>query len=281
MANGMRTAASSNPDVVLDFAANNGEQFEFMMRHFGVFSPEGVLAAAVASKTGAKEADVEKLLAAAQNPAARFFEGGAYALKDQIDGITTLANMGAEVWKALAKTLDDNPMLIPESMVAPFKERIERGDYAGALGYAAPSAGEIAALAKAAIAGGKAVVKTIGDYRIEVDPNTLSSGGLGGVKVVRKSSDSVDAPYAPLEIRSQLEARYGAKNAFAGTDAAHIKMDRTTNIFEKLRITLTPVLTIPASRFETHHHFYFGRLFCSYNSGQTTIRLTMKLLVAS
>lgn len=128
----------TSPHRVLDLVAEHGADFATLAEVFGRTAQDRFVAAAVLSAAGAPEAEIDRALTATRGPIDRFVGGVADALGDTAEMIRALPSLRWADIQFVARQIYEDPSVLPETMVAPFRERISVGDYAGALGYGLP-----------------------------------------------------------------------------------------------------------------------------------------------
>lgn len=131
-------AIKANPQAFLNLLASRGGDFATLAQAFGRAAPENFGTAALLAAAGAPDAQVDGSLTATRNAIDRFVGGYATALVDAANSIRTLPDLRWADVALVARQIYDDPSLLPQAMVAPFRERIAVGDYAGALGYGLP-----------------------------------------------------------------------------------------------------------------------------------------------
>ena len=131
-------AIKEDPARFLAMLARHGGDFTTLSQAFGRAAPENFAVAALLAASGAPEAEVDSALTATRGLTDRLIGGTATALGDLAGSIRALPELRwSDIRLAIAQIYQD-PSVLPEAMVAPFRERIARGDYAGALGYGLP-----------------------------------------------------------------------------------------------------------------------------------------------
>lgn len=81
---------------------------------------------------------MDSALTATRNAVDRLIGGYTAALVDAANTIRALPSIRWSDVTLVARQIYDDPTVLPQAMVAPFRERIAVGDYAGALGYGLP-----------------------------------------------------------------------------------------------------------------------------------------------
>ena len=108
----------------------------------------------------ASQIDTLKILNVVHTGAAlRTFTGVTNGFTDTVEGVMDLAVLIATdpgQMADIAEAIYNNPELLVDGVIEPFKERYEAGDIAGAIGYALPAVVEVIAGSKGAVAGAKA-----------------------------------------------------------------------------------------------------------------------------
>jgi hypothetical protein len=131
-------AIKADPQALLRLLASRGGDFAMLARAFGRSAPENFGTAALLAAAGAPEAEVDSALTATRNAVDRMVGGYATALADAANAIRALPDLRWSDVRMVARQIYDDPSVLPQAMVAPFRDRIAVGDYAGALGYGLP-----------------------------------------------------------------------------------------------------------------------------------------------
>lgn len=131
-------AISQDPARFLAMLARHGGDFTTLAQAFGRTAPENFAVAALLAASGAPEAEVDSALTATRSLTDRLIGGSATALGDLAGSIRALPGLRWSDIRLAATQIYQDPSVLPEALVAPFRERIARGDYAGALGYGLP-----------------------------------------------------------------------------------------------------------------------------------------------
>jgi A nuclease of the HNH/ENDO VII superfamily with conserved WHH/Phage Mu protein F like protein len=131
-------AIKANPQAFLKLLASRGGDFATLAQAFGRTAPENFGTAALLVAAGAPDAEVDSALTATRNAVDRFVGGYATALVDAAEAIRSIPEIRWADVVVVARQIYDDPSLLPQAMVEPFRNRIAVGDYAGALGYGLP-----------------------------------------------------------------------------------------------------------------------------------------------
>lgn len=131
-------AIKADPQALLDLLASRGGDLAILAQAFGRSSPENFGTAALLAAAGAPEAEVDSALTATRTAVDRLVGGYATALVDAANAIRALPDLRWSDVTMVARQIYDDPSVLPQAMVAPFRDRIAVGDYAGALGYGLP-----------------------------------------------------------------------------------------------------------------------------------------------
>lgn len=131
-------AVRNNPQAVLDLLARHGKDFAVLANAFGRTAPGQFASAALLAASGAPSAEIDRALTATRNSVDRLVGGLASALVDAVTTIRAIPDLRWSDIQLIARQIYEDPSVLPEAMVAPFRERIAIGDYAGAIGYGLP-----------------------------------------------------------------------------------------------------------------------------------------------
>jgi SPP1 gp7 family putative phage head morphogenesis protein len=131
-------AIKENPQALLDIMALRGSDFSKLAQVFGRSSPGNFLTAALLAAAGAPEAQIDGALTSTRGVIDRLVGGYATALVDAANTIRSMPDLRWSDIAMVAQQIYDDPSILPQSMAAPYRERIAVGDYAGALGYGLP-----------------------------------------------------------------------------------------------------------------------------------------------
>jgi SPP1 gp7 family putative phage head morphogenesis protein len=131
-------AIKANPQAFLDIMALRGSDFSLLAQVFGRSSPSNFATAALLAVAGAPEAEVDGALTATRGVVDRLVGGYAAALVDAANTIRAIPGLRWSDITRVARQIYEDPSILPQAMVAPYRERIAVGDYAGALAYGLP-----------------------------------------------------------------------------------------------------------------------------------------------
>lgn len=131
-------AIKKDPEVFLSLVERHGDGFARLASVFGISNPSALATAAALSVGGAPESLVEQALTQSRGAIDRFIGGTATSLVDIAQAIRGIPDIRWSDIRQAAEAIYADPSSLPEAMVAPFRERIAVGDYAGALGYGLP-----------------------------------------------------------------------------------------------------------------------------------------------
>lgn len=131
-------AIKVNPQAFLDIVALRGGDFSLLAQVFGRSSPSNFATAALLAVAGAPEAEVDGALTATRGVFDRLVGGYATALVDAANAIQAIPGLRWSDITRVARQIYEDPSILPQAMVAPYRERIAVGDYAGALAYGLP-----------------------------------------------------------------------------------------------------------------------------------------------
>lgn len=131
-------AVKTDPQTVLDLLARHGQDFAVLANAFGRTAPGQFATAALLAASSAPSAEVDRALTATRNSVDRLAGGVATSLVDAVAAIRAIPDLRWSDVELIARQIYEDPSVLPEALVAPFRERIAVGDYAGALGYGLP-----------------------------------------------------------------------------------------------------------------------------------------------
>ena len=131
-------AIKDDPQAALDLFARHGDDVLTLAPAFGHSNPESFVAAATLALAGAPPEMVDQALTQTMDPVLRFVGGVASSFADTAAAIAAIPDLRLSDIQLAAQRIYEDPSVLPEAMVAPFRERLAAGDLGGALGYGLP-----------------------------------------------------------------------------------------------------------------------------------------------